>query len=105
MSCVGVDFSNMTLQSVSYYLSNSLSCLGDFHGNLLANNAIRCNPVMILEDLFGDKRRLVGTPFPSLLRDLIRITFIDFKKFHCTRCSYYPSVPLNSSCLFLHSPS
>lgn len=60
--------------------SNLLSCqqtrlFGDFHGTPLANNLIGCNPVSILEDLFGDKRWPDGALSSPLSGYLIRLPY------------------------------
>lgn len=75
LSCLGVVFSNGTLSIAE---NNLLSCqqtglFGDFHGTPLANNLIGCNPVSILEDLFGDKRCPGGALSSPLSAYLIRL--------------------------------
>lgn len=53
----------VSLQRATHCLSNSLCCLGDFHGTPLANNSIECNSVLLL---VGNKKWTVETPYVHL---------------------------------------
>lgn len=52
----------------------------NFHETSLFNNSIECNPNQSLEAFPGEKRWTVET-HPLLLRILMRITFIESRKF------------------------
>jgi hypothetical protein len=54
---------------------------GDFYDTPLTNNSTHCNLVPTLETLLDNKRRLVESPYPSLLGVLITFTFINSRKF------------------------
>lgn len=101
-------FSNSALLSVCG--EQPVNCLGKkpglfggSHGTPLNNNSIRCNPTLVLETLFCDKRCWVGTLSSPFFGDFICIylkTSISF--------SYSPSVLLYFSCLslyYLHNSS
>ena len=46
------------------------------HVTGLAKSSIRCNPILILEASFDDKRLAVGSLSPWLFSNIIWITFI-----------------------------
>ena len=51
---------------------------GDFNGTALANNLIGCDPILVLEASFGDKRWPDETPSPPLFQKFIKIPFTYF---------------------------
>ena len=63
VSCVGVVVSKGVLLSVCIEQPIVLAInwvVWDFYGNHLANNSVICDPILVQETSFGDKRWAVG---------------------------------------------
>lgn len=97
--------SAVNLQRAIHCFKNRLGCLGISRESHLVNNSKECNPDLLLEASFGNKRWPVGTLYSPLLGDFIRIASHILGSSHCYRLPYYPSnVPAVSICIPSFNP-
>lgn len=106
----------VSVQRAALCLSNSLGGLGILcEPPPLANNSVECNSLPVLDVLYGNKRWPAETPYPQLIGELVRITFMCFYKFslHWVSILFLQclSIPDVSSCILsldcspsLHNP-